>query len=234
MRGRESCRWWEGAAACARTVISWSGGLWAWMGGLRWIIGPRVVWGLVSGMDLSWFYARLGSRGHGLGRPAAAPAVLLSLWLYAPLEGVGSARGLAHRCESDMAYRWLCGGERVNDHGLIAFRSVHGVFLEGLLSEQVAAHVVPGLVSMEEVGVDGRKVRSRAGWGSFRSERGLSCYEVSARDRVAAFRAEKASRSRTHKEVEKEKPEPKVSTTDTVCGRRCGGGVRSPVCGEHR
>ena len=153
----------------------------------------RVVWGFVSGMDLSAFYARIGSREHGSGRPSADPAVLLALWLYATLEGVGSARRLAHLCESDMAYRWLCGGVRVNYHGLSDFRGRHGVLLDGLLSEQVAALVASGMVSLEEVAVDGTKVRASAGSGSFRGERGLSGYEAAARDRVAALRSELAS-----------------------------------------
>ena len=153
----------------------------------------RVVWGFVAGLDLSAFYARIGSREHGSGRPAADPAVLLALWLYATLEGVGSARRLAHLCESDMAYRWLCGGVRVNYHGLSDFRGGHGVVLDGLLSEQVAALLASGMVSLEEVAVDGTKVRASAGSGSFRSERGLSRYEAAARDRVAALRSELAS-----------------------------------------
>ncbi len=179
----------------------------------------RVVWGFVSGMDLSAFYARIGSREHGSGRPAADPAVLLALWLYATLEGVGSARRLAHLCESDMAYRWLCGGVRVNYHGLSDFRGGHGAVLDGLLSEQVAALVASGMVSLEEVAVDGTKVRASAGSGSFRGERGLSGYEAAARERVAALRAEKAGRSRTHKKAEKKKPGPKVSTTDAQARR---------------
>ena len=150
----------------------------------------RVVWGFVAGMDLSAFYAQIGSRVHGAGRPAADPAVLLALWLSATLAGVGSARQLARLCESDMAFRWLCGGVRVNYHGLSDFRSEHGALLDGLLSEQVAALLASGVVSLEEVAVDGTKVRASAGSGSFRSERGLSRYETAARERIAALKSE--------------------------------------------
>ena len=150
----------------------------------------RVVWGFVAGMDLSAFYAQIGSRVHGAGRPAADPAVLLALWLYATLAGVGSARQLARLCKSDLAFRWLCGGVRVNYHGLSDFRSGHGALLDGLLSEQVAALLASGVVSLEEVAVDGTKVRASAGSGSFRSERGLSRYETAARERIAALKSE--------------------------------------------
>ena len=150
----------------------------------------RVVWGFVEGMDLSDFYARIGSRAHGAGRPAADPAVLLALWLFATLEGVGSARRLAELCERDNAYRWLCGGVRVNYHGLSDFRSGHGELPGGLLSEQVAALPASGMASLDEVAVDGTKVRASAGAGSFRGEGGLSRYEAAARVRIAALKSE--------------------------------------------
>jgi len=43
------------------------------------------------------------------GRPAIDPAILVSLWLYATLEGVGSARRLSRVCETDLAAG--CGAE---------------------------------------------------------------------------------------------------------------------------
>ena len=174
----------------------------------------RVVWGFVEGLDLSGFYAQVGSRAYGAGRPAADPAVLLALWLFATLEGVGSARRLAELCERDVAYRWLCGGVSVNYHGLSDFRSGHGELLDGLLSEQVAALVASGLVGLDEVAVDGTKVRASAGAGSFRGEGGLSRYEAAARVRIAALKSElesdpgavsrrlRAARARAEREVE--------------------------------
>ena len=150
----------------------------------------RVVWGFVEGLDLSGFYAQVGSRAYGAGRPAADPAVLLALWLFATLEGVGSARRVAELCERDVAYQWLCGGVSVNYHGLSDFRSGHGELLDGLLSEQVAALVASGLVGLDEVAVDGTKVRASAGAGSFRGEGGLSRYEAAARVRIAALKSE--------------------------------------------
>src|ERR1700684_1786211 len=52
----------------------------------------RLVWSFVESLDLSQFYAQVLSREGEAGRPAADPAVLLALWLYATIEGVGSAR----------------------------------------------------------------------------------------------------------------------------------------------
>src|SRR5687767_12425335 len=74
----------------------------------------RVVWAFVEQLDLSEFYARIRARDDEPGRPAADPRVLLALWLYATLEGVGSARAIDRLCTTDTAYRWLCGGMPVN------------------------------------------------------------------------------------------------------------------------
>jgi hypothetical protein len=45
---------------------------------------------------------------------AIDPALLMGLWLFATVEGVGSARELARLCTQDLPYRWLCGGVGVN------------------------------------------------------------------------------------------------------------------------
>ena len=51
----------------------------------------RLVWGYVVGQNLSGLYARIKARQGGSGRSAIAPEILSALWLYATLEGVGSA-----------------------------------------------------------------------------------------------------------------------------------------------
>lgn len=54
----------------------------------------RIVWRFVETLELGPFYASIRSREGVAGHPAADPKVLLALWLYATLEGVGSAREL--------------------------------------------------------------------------------------------------------------------------------------------
>lgn len=150
----------------------------------------RLVWKFVEGVDLKPFYASIKAREGEAGRPPADPALLLSLWLYATLEGVGSARELDRLCLSDIAYRWLCGGVPVNYHGLADFRVDHGDQLDRLLSESVASLVVEGLVDLDEVVIDGTKVQASAGKGSFVGEEGLVEAERLARERVARLKAE--------------------------------------------
>ena len=82
----------------------------------------RQVWDYVEGLDLSLLYRRVQTTVSSSGRPAIDPAILMSLWLYATLEGVGSARLLDRLCQSDAAYLWLLGGVTVNYHTLSDFR----------------------------------------------------------------------------------------------------------------
>src|ERR1035437_1712212 len=82
----------------------------------------RLVWAFVEGLDLEPLYERIRAvEGHS-GRPPIDPAILTALWLYATLEGVGSARALDRLCTEHDAYRWSCGGVPVNDHSLADFR----------------------------------------------------------------------------------------------------------------
>ena len=73
----------------------------------------RFVWAFVQGVELSAFYAPIKARESEPGRPAADPKVVLALWLYATLDGVGSARHLDRLCQRVAAYRGLCGGARL-------------------------------------------------------------------------------------------------------------------------
>src|ERR1700720_2225154 len=57
----------------------------------------RAIWTLVGRMDLSRFYEDIGSRVEEGGRPAFDPQLLISLWVYAYSEGIGSAREGARR-----------------------------------------------------------------------------------------------------------------------------------------
>jgi hypothetical protein len=66
-------------------------------------MGPRQVWDYVEGVDLSVLYGRVQTTVSSSGRPAIDAAILMSVWLYATLEGVGSARLLDRLSKSDAA-----------------------------------------------------------------------------------------------------------------------------------
>ncbi len=148
----------------------------------------RVVWAFVTGLDLSELYDRIRSREGLPGRPPPDPQIFLALWLYATLEGVGSARHLGRLCESDTAYRWLRGGVPMNHHDLGDFRVGHADVLDRLLTASLTALMAEGIVKLEEVAVDGTKVRAWAGRSSFKGAEKLARLERWAGERVAQLR----------------------------------------------
>src|SRR5271169_6040510 len=128
----------------------------------------RVVWAAVCTLDLkSWLSEIKAVEGH-VGRDATDPRLLVALWVFATLKGIGSARELARLCEDHLAYQWLCGGVSVNYHTLADFRSQDGDKWDELLTQIVATLMDEGLVTMDRVAQDGMRVRADAGKSSFR------------------------------------------------------------------
>ena len=150
----------------------------------------RQVWDYVEGLDLWVLYGRVRTTVQSTGRPATDPAILMSLWLYATLDGVGSARLLDRLCKSEAAYRWLCGGVGVNYHMLSDFRSDAGPVLDDLLSRSMASLIASGLIDVQAVAVDGLRVRASAGSGSFRTGERLQELHAAAKEAVEQLRAE--------------------------------------------
>jgi transposase len=150
----------------------------------------RLVWTFVTGLELSALYAQIKARDEQAGRPASDPAVLLALWLYATLDGVGSGRAVARLCDYHAAYRWLCGGVPVNHDMLSAFRRESGAVLDGLLTRSLTSLIAEGLVKLEEVAIDGTKVRARAGRGSLAQGKKLAAIEAEVSKRVTALKSE--------------------------------------------
>src|SRR5262249_46816793 len=127
----------------------------------------RVVRDFCRGLDLRPLYQPIRSRQGGPGRAAIDPRLCVALWLYATLEGVGSARALAWLCSHHHAFRWLCGGASVNHHTLSDFRVGHVDWLDRLLTHSVAVLRERELVDLNRVAHDGMRVRASAGAASF-------------------------------------------------------------------
>jgi transposase len=152
----------------------------------------RLVWAFVEKLDLSAFYAKIASFLNRPGRAAADPRILLALWLYATIDGVGSARHLWRLCGESGPYRWLSGGWQINYHTLSDFRTAHLDALDDLLTQSVAALSAEGLVEMKRVAQDGMRVRANAGAASFHREGTLEKHLAEAREQVAVLREELA------------------------------------------
>jgi transposase len=174
----------------------------------------RLVWAWVEQQDLSGMYAAIKVREGGVGRSAIAPEILFALWLYAALQGVGSARELSRLVLSHDAYRWISGGVQVNYHSLSDFRVRHDAVFDELLSTSLAALMAAGAVKLTRVAQDGMRVRASAGAASFRRRGTLDECLEQARERVRALKEQieadpgqdsrraQAARERAQREIE--------------------------------
>jgi transposase len=150
----------------------------------------RMVWTFVERLDLSALHDVIKAREGQPGHPPAAPKLMLALWLWATVDGVGSARQLDRLCRDHVVYRWLCGGVSMNYHSLSSFRVAHMAVLERLLAQGVASMVDAGLVSLDTLAQDGLRVRAGAGASSFRRRARLDELLEAAQTRVKRLRAE--------------------------------------------
>jgi transposase len=150
----------------------------------------RAVWSYVEQLDLSRLYSPIRAVEGVAGRDAIDPKILLALWLYATLQGMGSARALDKLCKEHVAYRWICGGVSVNYHALSDFRVAHPELLDDMLTESVASLVNEGLVTLNRVAEDGMRVRASAGSDSFHREGTLEKHLTAAREQVEQLKRE--------------------------------------------
>ncbi len=148
----------------------------------------RTVMALVETLDLSRFAEPIKAREGVAGRDATDPRLLVGLWLYACIRGIGSARELARRCEESAAFRWLCGGVGVNHRLLSDFRVDHGAALDERFTQLIASLVDKGLVSVSRVSQDGVRVRVSAGADSFRREERLHQLLAESKQHVEELR----------------------------------------------
>jgi transposase len=169
----------------------------------------RAVWDYVERLDLGKFYEVIRSREGSAGRPANDPKVYLALWIYAMLDGVGSAREIERLTQNHLAYQWICGGVSVNHHSLSDFRNAAADRLKDLLRQSVRLLMGSGLVEIRRVSHDGMKVRASAGAGSFHTRGKIEKIAQQQVERLSAemeddsgpaSRREKSARERADKQ----------------------------------
>src|SRR5256885_5548415 len=145
----------------------------------------RAIWALVGRLDLHGFYQGIDSNASEGGRPAFDPHLLISLWVYAYSQGIGSAREVARRCEYDPAFQWLTGLEEVNYHTLADFRVEKQKELDELFTQVWAALSKEGLITLEQVMQDGTKIKALASTQSYQRAGTIQGHLERARRRVA-------------------------------------------------
>jgi transposase len=145
----------------------------------------RAIWQLVGQRDLSRFYAEIKAVEGVAGREPVDPQLLISLWIYAYSEKIGSARQIERRCgHLHPGFGWLTGLTVINHHTLSDFRTAHRAGLEQLFVEVLGVLSQAGVVSLERVMHDGTKIKANAADHSFRREPSLRQHLEAARQQV--------------------------------------------------
>jgi len=171
----------------------------------------RAIWTLVGRLNLTAFYRAIESSTEEGGRPAFDPRLLISLWVYADSQGIGSARELARRCAYDPAFQWLTGWEEVNYHTLADFRVEKQQELDELFTQVLAALSQEGLITLEQVMQDGTKIKAQA--SSPKAKQAQVRARRQQQERLESA-LEELQKWQARKSGEKAKKETRVSTSD--------------------
>lgn len=150
----------------------------------------RLVWDFVNQLNLSEFLKDVKSVAGSAGRPAIDPRVIVAIWLYGTVEGIASARQLGDYCREHHAFIWLRGGVEIGRKTLSNFRAEQGGLLNDLLVQSVGIMLHNKVISLEEIGQDGMRVRANAGSSSFRTLKTLKEHLKAANEYVNELQKE--------------------------------------------
>ena len=150
----------------------------------------RAVWTYVEKLDLSKALNKIETIEGCVGRPAVDPKILVALWLYATIEGIGSARVLARYAHEHIAFKWICGNVEVERRTISDFRIKHSDLFDDLLAQGVAILVHAEQVTLKEIAQDGLRVRANASKNSFHRKNTLQEQYKKAKERINCLKKE--------------------------------------------
>ena len=127
------------------------------------------VRGVIERLDMSVFEQSYSAEGGEL----YAPQLMLGVWLYAYALGVTSARQVERRLIEDLAFRYLAGGQRVDNWALSAFRRRHGRALNDAFTQVLEWAQSQGMVKLGRVAIDSTRIAANASRDHVDSEQGL-------------------------------------------------------------
>lgn len=140
----------------------------------EWLPEGHLVWlviDTVAALDLRSFRGR--AKLGGAGRAPLDPGMLLALLIYAYAHGQRSSRQIERLCETDIAFKVIC-GNAPPDHTVIArFRAAHDEAFAGVFTQVLRLCASQGLGRFGVVAIDGTKIAADASKRMNRSEDSL-------------------------------------------------------------
>ena len=101
------------------------------------------------------------------GRPAYSPKLLVKILIYGKLRGIRSSRELSRATKENIRFIFLCSNERPDFRTISDFRKRFHKELSGLLGQTIRIGLEEGLITLEDVAIDGTKLRASAASKSF-------------------------------------------------------------------
>jgi len=141
------------------------------------------VRGVMEHLDMSVFEQSYSSEGGEL----YAPELMLGVWLYAYALGVTSARQVERRLVEDLAFRYLAGGERVDNWTLSAFRRRHNRALNDAFTQVLEWARQRGMVKLGRVAIDSTRIAASASRDRVDTEQALRDMRAQLRRQVRAW-----------------------------------------------
>lgn len=135
---------------------------------------------VIERLDMSVFEQSYSAEGGEL----YAPQLMLGVWLYAYALGITSAGQVERRLVEDLAFRYLSGGERVDNWALSAFRRRHSRALNDAFTQVLEWAQSQGMVKLGRVAIDSSRIQANA-----------------SRDRVDSEQALRDTRARLRRQV---------------------------------
>jgi transposase len=108
------------------------------------------------------FSSILGAYTKECGQPPYHPVMMALLLMYAYARGITSSREIERRCETDLAFRYLTGGERPDHDTVCTFRVRHLEAFRALFVDTLRLGREAGLKKLGHLAVDGSKWKANA------------------------------------------------------------------------
>lgn len=144
------------------------------------------VRGVIERLDMSVFVNSYSAEGGEL----YSPELMLGLWLYAYALGVTSARVIERRLVEDLAFRYLAGGEKVDNWTLSAFRRRHRVALNDAFTQVLEWARSQGMGKLGRVAIDSTRIAANACKDRVDTEQALRDTRAQLRRKVRQWQKE--------------------------------------------
>jgi transposase len=127
--------------------------------------GVRYVDSFVEELDLTSIEDSYKSGG----RPAYSPRTMVKILVYGTLRGIRSSRELSRTCKENLRFIFLAKNEKPDFRTISYFRKRFIKELSELLKQTVRIGLEEGFITLEQVAIDGTKIRADAGRRSFKN-----------------------------------------------------------------